>query len=174
MEMREVFQTANCIRLVFQCMDRRSHSCSALPQSECSNSITRVPYSSAIIHYPQFNKPLVPESQTSQKVSPFTVELDGMKLDAAYNSSPQKIKELCTILQQIIIHGCIDCWLKQIHTESLDHKPDHYWAFQNHLGKVRTWFQPKSSPYRPICYDCFIPLAEVGHRASRVAYTRPE
>ncbi|KAJ3728277.1 hypothetical protein C8R42DRAFT_258377 [Lentinula raphanica] len=39
MEMREVLQIANCIRLVFQCMDRRSHSCSALPQSElCSHS----------------------------------------------------------------------------------------------------------------------------------------
>ncbi|KAJ3752464.1 hypothetical protein EV360DRAFT_75332 [Lentinula raphanica] len=167
MEMREALQTANCIRLVFQCMDRRSHSCSALPQSElCSNceQLEKVPYSSAIVHYPQFNKPLVPESQTSQKLSPLTVELAGMKLDAAYNSSHQEIKELCTILQQIVINGCIDCWLlKQIHTESLDHKPDRYWAFQNHLGKVRTWSQPKSSPYRPICYDCFIPLRDPFH-----------
>ncbi|KAJ3732777.1 P-loop containing nucleoside triphosphate hydrolase protein [Lentinula guzmanii] len=38
MEMRDTLQTIDCIRLTFQCMDRRSHSCASLPSAElCSN-----------------------------------------------------------------------------------------------------------------------------------------
>ncbi|KAJ3767163.1 hypothetical protein FB446DRAFT_822329 [Lentinula raphanica] len=144
MEMREMLQTNDCIRLAFRCMDRRSHSCSSLPGAQlCSNCerLATVPYSTAIANYPQPNKTLAPDPTQPAQLIPATVKIQGMKLDSAYDASHQQIRELCDILSQVVNNGCIDCWLaKTYHTPSMDHRPEHHQLYDHASRHSETTF----------------------------------
>ncbi|KAF8830860.1 hypothetical protein HHX47_DHR2000766 [Lentinula edodes] len=164
-------KTVHCLRMSFACFDRVTHSCIALNGELCSNceKLQEVPYEFSTLDLPRFDKTLVPDTFTSSSTSvPSTVESNAAILNASYDAGTQQLIKFTKILEAIVRHGCLDCWVEsKFHGPSTAHK--RHWAFDSILGTLLQ-IQMHSTDFWPFCYNCWIPFRSPCHHPPTTPY----
>ncbi|KAJ3846448.1 hypothetical protein EV368DRAFT_89011 [Lentinula lateritia] len=164
-------QTVHCLRMPFACFDRITHSCIALNGELCSNceKLQEVPYEFTTLDLPRFDKTLVPEPPTSScTYVPSAVESNAAILNASYDAGTQQLLKFTKILESIVRHGCLDCWVEsKFHSPSTAHK--RHWAFDSILGTLLQ-IQMHSTDFWPFCYNCWIPFRSPCHHPPTTPY----
>ncbi|KAJ3871133.1 hypothetical protein F5051DRAFT_446582 [Lentinula edodes] len=170
-DMISFLQTVHCLRMSFACFDRVTHSCIALNGELCSNceKLQEVPYEFSSLDLPRFDKALIPNPPTSSSTSvPSTVESNAAVLNASYDAGTQQLLKFTEILESIVRHGCLDCWVdNQFHSSSTVHK--RHWAFNSVLSTLLR-LQMHSTEYWPFCYNCWIPFRAPCHHPPTTPY----
>ncbi|KAJ3846669.1 hypothetical protein EV368DRAFT_88690 [Lentinula lateritia] len=164
-------QTDHCLRMSFACFDRVTHSCIALNGELCSNceKLEEVPYEFSTLDLPRLDKSLVPEINPSSSTSvPSTIESNAALLNASYDTGFQQLLKFNKILESIVRHGCLDCWVEsKFHSPSTTHK--RHWAFDSILGTLLQ-IQMHSTDFWPFCYSCWIPFRSPCHHPPTTPY----
>ncbi|KAJ3858365.1 hypothetical protein EV359DRAFT_87847 [Lentinula novae-zelandiae] len=155
--------------MAFACFDRVTHSCIALNGELCSNCEKLQEGGYDYLNLPRFDKTLVPEPPTSTSTSgPSTVESNAAILNASYDAGTQQLIKFTKILESVVRHGCLDCWIEsKFHSPSTAHK--RHWAFDSILGTLLQ-IQMHSTDFWPFCYNCWIPFRSPCHHPPTTPY----
>jgi hypothetical protein len=109
---------------------------------------------------PKFTKSLV--SDSTGRLVANSVQLNGTSLNNEIILGTNELDEYMTILDNIIAHGCVYCWIKgDVHTQDTNHKRDSHWSFATELGRL-TKEKKNVNALWPFCFRCMVPYHPPG------------